>query len=394
MSTSANKPEIPFDAVIVGGGIAGLWLLNLLIAKGYRCVLLEADRLGCGQSLASQGMIHGGLKYALGGSLSGASEAIAAMPERWRACLGGNDPVDLRNTRKLSERYYMFAERSAIGRMTTFFASKTLRGRIDKLDPDDWPGEYRGFDGIVYALNDFVLDTPDLLRNLAMGHEERILHLNVDSSNVGETTKGYTVELSDCVLQARNLISCAGNGSADLLKLFNIADIEMQQRPLKQVIAKPTHGVSLCGHCLTGIRSQEPRLTITSHPTDNAVVWYIGGQLAEQGANLDDEQLIELTKSELATCVPWLSWQNAQYSTLTINRAEPKQTSGTRPDEAYAARSGQFIQCFPTKLTLAPDLGDRVLELLDAPQPSHNTTFQTNHHRAQLGTPPWQPQKH
>ena len=88
-----TRPDL--DAIIIGGGIAGLWLLNRLTSDGYGCVLLEADELGCGQTLASQGMIHGGIKYALGGALTGASEAIADMPDRWRAALAGEGPVDL-----------------------------------------------------------------------------------------------------------------------------------------------------------------------------------------------------------------------------------------------------------------------------------------------------------
>ena len=70
------------DIVIFGGGIAGLWLLNRLRQQGYDVILLESDALGGGQSLASQGIIHGGLKYALNGVLSPASSAIAQMPER------------------------------------------------------------------------------------------------------------------------------------------------------------------------------------------------------------------------------------------------------------------------------------------------------------------------
>ena len=55
------------DVAIVGGGIAGIWLLNLLHHSGYRVVLFEAEEVGCQQTLGSQGMIHGGLKYELGG---------------------------------------------------------------------------------------------------------------------------------------------------------------------------------------------------------------------------------------------------------------------------------------------------------------------------------------
>ena len=59
------------DVVILGGGIGGLWLLNRLHGRGYNAVLIETGELGGGQSVNSQGMIHGGIKYALGGALTG-----------------------------------------------------------------------------------------------------------------------------------------------------------------------------------------------------------------------------------------------------------------------------------------------------------------------------------
>ena len=62
--------QVDRDIVILGGGIAGLWLLNRLRTAGYSTVLFERGALGQGQSIASQGMIHGGMKYALGGALT------------------------------------------------------------------------------------------------------------------------------------------------------------------------------------------------------------------------------------------------------------------------------------------------------------------------------------
>ena len=45
--------------------------------------------------------------------------------------------------------------------------------------------------------------------------------------------------------------------------------------------------------------------------------------------------------------------------------------SGLKPDEAYVGRAGNFLQCYPTKLTPIPDLGDQVLrELSPATKPS------------------------
>jgi Glycerol-3-phosphate dehydrogenase len=50
--------------IIVGGGVSGLWLAAELKARGIHCCVLDRGPLGQGQTLASQGMIHGGTKYA------------------------------------------------------------------------------------------------------------------------------------------------------------------------------------------------------------------------------------------------------------------------------------------------------------------------------------------
>ena len=138
-----DTQHLQVDIAILGGGIAGLWLLNRVRAAGYHAVLFEAEALGSGQSVASQGMIHGGVKYTLGGALSGASEAIADMPAHWRRCLAGDGDVDLRGTRILSDHFYMWSSDNALSRVTTFLASKALRGRVDALKPRDYPALFQ-----------------------------------------------------------------------------------------------------------------------------------------------------------------------------------------------------------------------------------------------------------
>ena len=355
------------DVAIVGGGIAGCWLLRLLHQNGYRTVLFEADELGCAQTLASQGMIHGGLKYALGGALTGASEAIAGMPDRWRKCLAGKDPVDLSGVPLLADTYHMFAEQSTRGRLTTFLASKALRGRVTRLAPADWPAAFAGFEGIVYDLNDFVMDIPALLQRLTQGLEPLTYRARIDPKNITPSPEGFTVKTANKTLRARTLISCAGNGSNGLIEGLDLAQREIQHRPLKQVIVRPRHGVRMNAHCVTGIVSNEPRLTITSYGTGDKLVWYVGGLIAETGIDRSDDSQIDFARAELTTCIPWLDWTGAEYATLDVDRAEPFQQTGLKPDEAFVEQKDNFMQCFPIKLTLAPDLGDRVLERLPPP---------------------------
>ncbi|MCH8259649.1 MAG: FAD-dependent oxidoreductase, partial [Planctomycetes bacterium] len=87
------------DVVILGGGGAGLWLLDELVRRDFSVLLLEANELGSGQTVASQGIIHGGLKYTLSGFMTPSASAIRDMPGVWRACLAGDREPHLTATR-------------------------------------------------------------------------------------------------------------------------------------------------------------------------------------------------------------------------------------------------------------------------------------------------------
>ncbi|MEZ5430716.1 MAG: FAD-dependent oxidoreductase [Verrucomicrobiales bacterium] len=85
MGTAADQQR---DVIVFGGGVAGLWILNALAAKGYDALLMTDRELGAGQTLAAQGVIHGGLKYALGQTVGqfrspqGHARPLAGLP-RW-----------------------------------------------------------------------------------------------------------------------------------------------------------------------------------------------------------------------------------------------------------------------------------------------------------------------
>ncbi|MEN0105251.1 MAG: FAD-dependent oxidoreductase, partial [Pseudomonas sp.] len=144
------------DILIVGGGIAGLWLNARLRQQGFATVLVESASLGGGQSVKSQGIIHGGAKYALHGALTGASEAIADMPRRWREALDGSGELDLRGAKVLSQAHYLWSPGTLAGNLTSFFASKAVRTRVDQVKGADLPPALQDpkFKGKVYRLNE------------------------------------------------------------------------------------------------------------------------------------------------------------------------------------------------------------------------------------------------
>src|SRR5262245_21033658 len=122
-----------YDIIIFGGGIAGLWLGNTLLRAGFNVILIERDKLGGSQTMASQGMIHGGQKYVLQGTLSAQAAAIASMPQRWDASLAGSGEIDLRAVKLLSESQVMWPAGSMLSAAAVFGAAKIVNAQTRRL---------------------------------------------------------------------------------------------------------------------------------------------------------------------------------------------------------------------------------------------------------------------
>lgn len=362
------------DVLIVGGGIAGLWLNARLRQQGFSTVLVEQHTLGGGQTVKSQGIIHGGTKYALQGALTGASEAIADMPSRWRAALSGQGEIDLSSVRCLSEAHYLWSPGSLAGNLTSFFASKAVRSRVSAAKGEDLPPALQNpkFKGKAYRLSELVLDVPSLIQRLAelagdsLWQAQSCTPLWQENQLVGLSLDGVDIH-------AQRVVLCAGEGTADLLSAFGQSLPQMQRRPLHMVMVKSAALKPLYAHCLGA--GSKPRITVTSHPAhDGEWVWYLGGLLAEsEGVARDSAAQIHFAQAELAQLVPWIDLSQAHWATLRVDRAEPAQSSGARPDNAFLHCQNQLFTAWPTKLALAPDLSDRVIESLQVqgiqPQP-------------------------
>jgi glycerol-3-phosphate dehydrogenase len=377
-----TSTPINVDIAIMGGGIAGLWLLNRLCNQGYNAILFEQGDLGGVQTIASQGMIHGGMKYALGGALTGASEAIADMPDHWRRCLNGEGDVDLSHSKVLSQHFYLWSTQSIGSRVTSFLASKVTRGRVDTVKTSELPNAFQdpAFKGRLYKLVDLVLDVPSVVNNLAENFRERIFTINWQHSAFQQAADGSVqlLKVSDghhsLQLTARRFVFAAGAGNEHLCKLLGIQRPAMQRRPLRQVLVKHHYDLPLYAHCMG--TNPSPRLTVSSHKTcDGQTVWYLGGDLATDGVALSDQAVIAKAKCELLELFPWLDFSRSEWATLYIDRAEPKQKGLIKPDKAFAAMAdhcSNVIVSWPTKLTLAPNMADEVCSLLrsDNIQPS------------------------
>jgi glycerol-3-phosphate dehydrogenase len=366
-----NQPvqDIHVDIAIIGGGVAGLWLLNRACNAGYNTVLFEQCALGSEQTIASQGMIHGGVKYTLGGALSGASEAIADMPAHWRRCMAGEGDVDLRGTKILSDHFYMWSSDNAMSKVTTFLASKALRGRVDALKKKDYPPvfSHKDFKGSLYKLVDMVIDTPSLLGTLRKSHSDRIFAVDWKNASLERSGDGASILFREENIRivSQLCVLSAGKGNGALLQKLEVKKPAMQLRPLQQVMVRHQHHHALYAHCVG--TDSKPRLTISSHRDGEYTVWYLGGQLAEEGVTLSSDILIQRAKKELQALFSWLDWSDAEWASFAVDRAEPEQPGLLRPDNAWLSACDGLKHClvaWPTKLTLVPNLGNLLMDYL------------------------------
>ncbi len=383
---------ISTDILIVGAGVAGLWLNARLRRQGFSTVLVESASLGGGQSVKSQGIIHGGAKYALHGALTGASEAIADMPRRWREALKGEGELDLSGVRMLSDAHYLWSPGTLAGNLTSFFASKAVRGRVDQVKGDQLPPalQDKRFKGKVYRLAELVVDVPSLIARLAeLAGDSLLAGQRIEPLREAGELVGLKVD--DREIRAQRIILSAGAGTADLLNALGLDKPAMQTRPLHMVLAKGPSLKPLYAHCLGG--GPKPRVTVTTHPSaDGQWVWYLGGDLAEGDAIArEPAEQIAVAQKELGQLLPWIDLSSAQWATLRVDRAEPLQSGLTRPDNAFLAEQDRLLVGWPTKLALAPDFADRVVNALqrDGIQPSHTAPL-PDLPKPPMGVPAWE----
>ncbi|HEK1688035.1 TPA: FAD-dependent oxidoreductase [Pseudomonas putida] len=383
---------ISTDVLIVGAGVAGLWLNARLRRQGYSTVLVERASLGGEQTIKSQGIIHGGTKYALHGALTGASEAIADMPRRWREALAGSGELDLRDTRLLSDAHYLWSPGTLAGNLTSFFASKAVRGRVDQVKGEQLPPalQDRAFKGKVYRLAELVIDVPSLLGNLAqLAGDSLLAGERIEPLHEGQALVGLKVDGRE--IRAQRIVLSAGGGTEDLLHALGLSQPAQQRRPLHMVLAKGPNLKPLYAHCLGG--GPKPRVTVTTHPAaDGQWVWYLGGDLAEaDGVAREPAAQIAAAQKEIASLLPWVDQSLVRWATLRVDRAEPAQSGLVRPDNAFLSEQERLLVGWPTKLALAPDFSDRVLAAFerDGIRPSAQADL-TDLPRPPLGVPAWE----
>ncbi len=360
------------DIVIFGAGIAGLWTFNRLKRLGYDVLLLEKSGIGGEQSIASQGIIHSGLKYAFAGKINKLAQSISAMPDLWRAALRGEGDVDLSAARTTTTSQLLMIPSGFMGGLTKLVAQKALGGEVREVDPTFLNAT--GFKGSVVYMDEPVLDTPSLFQALAEPYKDCIRKVDhcafeqdADGAIAGIKIDGHRITADHYIFTA------AGSNHEIATQLGHDKGLETQKRPLLMGMMKPAP-FPLWAH-LVG-KSDKPISTITTHEMpDGELVWYIGGGPAERAKEADPQEVIDTAKAGFAKYMPNLNLDHVQWATLPIDRVEGKSnTDGWMPDTPTIHTARNALYCWPTKLTFAPMLAESLLKKVGKPS-GQNTNW-------------------
>jgi len=371
------------ETLIFGGGVAGLWLLDELHRTGYAALLLERFALGQGQTVASQGIIHGGLKYTLKGRLTGSAQAIADAPGVWRDCLEGRRTPDLTHTAVRAEYCHLWRTGSLRSIAGAIGAKKGLRIAPRKIGRDERPPVLRDCPGDVLRLDEQVIDPVSMLRDLAGRHQPRLARYETVAFD------GLRVIVDGLTLEPRTIILTAGEGNALLREQLGLDPHAMQRRPLHMAMVRGENLPILHGHCADGMAT---RVTITTAGTPGGFVWQLGGQLAERGVAMPPEELIRFAKHELEAVLPGFdaSGGGVQWATYRVDRAEAKTPGLLRPEEVTALKEGHVVTAWPTKLAMAPHLARKIMAMLPPPSGQNALAWPDAMPRPNVAPPPWE----
>ena len=380
------------DVAVVGGGVAGLWILALAVRRGLSAVLFERSALGDGQTIASQGILHAGVKYALPGEAAREAGALGLAVREWEACLGGRGEIDLRDVRTLSACTYLWTAPEAGARLAARGAAALFRSSVRRLRRDELPCAFadapRGVE--VYEAQERVIEPASLIQALAAAGDGCACRADgVRLESVGSGSWACIVCFGDEVVrvEASSVVLAAGEGNAALLVDVPGGEESMQRRPLHQVMIDGTP-LPIFGHCigLSGV----PRLTVTSAASRERTVWYLGGGIAETEPQLSEDEQIARARLEVASCLPWLDVNNARWATFRIDRAEGRTPNGRRPESYVVRRFGNVSAVWPTKLALAPLAAGEIAESWGEARTDADVQALKDRERLSIARPPWE----
>ncbi len=354
------------DVLLLGGGVAGLWLLDELRRSGYSALLVETKALGSGQTIPSQGILHGGFKHAIGGRGRAYVRTLNAMPDIWRACLNGEREPNLDGVALRGAFHYCWRTRSVGAIFGQIGARFGLNVDLTRIPPVGRPPPLWNCPGDVFRLDEQIVDPRSLVSVLAERNKAHLIHaygIQILPSGPGrvEEVQIAAPEFSHFArLHPRNVVLTAGEGNAALREACGLHPGVMQRLPLSILVirGKLPH---LNGFCIDGTHAKAVITTQSVSPDET--VWQVGCE----GVSSTDPDFKEAAWREVYEALPGFEWPKISLSTYQVNRAEYVEQGESRSDGVQILTDGNVITAWPTKLVLAPLLSEQIASKLDSP---------------------------
>ena len=205
----------------------------MLAKHGYSVLLVERGMLGQGQTIASQGILHGGIKYTLGGQATEASRAVAEMPACWHAAMNnlpGAD-LDLRGVTTLCPAQYLWTSTSFFSRVTAKVAAAAIRTAVRPVLPSQACEGLHGATGVtIHQVEEPVIDPRSLIETLVSvfrAHGGKVIATVVNTKHARRAqdfgcdaviATGYEALLNSA-LKGKNAMAAQGGGDFEDLEI-------------------------------------------------------------------------------------------------------------------------------------------------------------------------------
>ncbi len=171
---SCTDESVDIDALIIGGGVQGLAILNELRSSGFSAALVTNSPLGTGQTLLSHGVLNSGYPFPNAGLRAALTEDCLPFARRSGLELQGQD------------RFFLISPSRHLS---------SLRRRWDAggyayamATPDDLPRDvaqsqlFTGEDpSQVARIEEFTFPKQQLVRLLSDDHRDQIVRGNIES---------------------------------------------------------------------------------------------------------------------------------------------------------------------------------------------------------------------
>lgn len=341
------------DCIIFGGGVCGVWIDAILTENGYHTCLLEKDKIGGEQTLLSQGIIHKGMKYLLGGSTPKIANLLLASTKIWEESFAGSYQVDLQKTEIYTNKQLVWNENNLFSSFFAKSSQQAFRSEIQKLNSSEIPKWLTHRPKNIFWLREKVINAHSMMKNFYQKYKKHYYQYSLEKENFSlEKQKdwvGLKLPKENILLWTKKIILAAGKGNEKLAKIFNIP-YKMQLRSLSMLVVEHNEPLSIYGHCIT--TSSKPLFTISSHPKSSGkIVWYLGGKIAEvqKGQTQDFQKTSDLLQKNIR-----INLQKAHWKSIVVQRAEPYQKNTILPEKPYIKDHQNVIVCAPVKLAFAP----------------------------------------